>query len=202
MRNWFPACAALAGLAISVVSPVGPQAAARPPAPFDAGAEGAPPALLKNERRTLPLSRSARRIHVAGRGAAQILAGLRAAVPSPSQVTYAADGRSATGADVGVVVVGDGPDEPDDGPFAGRAGLAPTAEERDAIANLKRAAIPVVLVVVSRRPLALGDMADTADAIVVGRPPGADGRLIADALFGHLPPSVDALHAYGRAFDD
>ncbi|HEY7508908.1 MAG TPA: glycoside hydrolase family 3 protein, partial [Vicinamibacteria bacterium] len=39
MRSWFPASAALVGLAISVVSPVGPQAAARPSlAAFDARA--------------------------------------------------------------------------------------------------------------------------------------------------------------------
>src|SRR6185503_1008028 len=116
--------------------------------------------LLKNERRTLPLSRSAKRILVAGANAddigrqaggwtitwqgeagpitkgTTILAGLRAAAGPGTQVTYAKDGAGAAGADVGVVVVGEAPYAEF---FGDRADLALSADDRAAIAAVKAA---------------------------------------------------------------
>jgi beta-glucosidase len=89
--------------------------------------------LLKNENKALPLARTAKRIFVAGKnaddigsqcggwtidwqgkagpitpGGTTILAAIKAAAPG-AQVSYAADGSGAAGADVGVVVVGERP---------------------------------------------------------------------------------------------
>ena len=166
--------------------------------------------LLKNDRRALPLSKSARRIHVAGSNAddigrqcggwtitwqgapgpittgTTILAGLRAAVPSTTQVTYAKDGSGAAGADVGVVVVGEAPYAE----FLGdKADLSLSAEDRAAIANVGQSGIPVVVVVVSGRPMILGDVAETADAIVAAWLPGSEGQGVADVLFGESGPT-------------
>ena len=166
--------------------------------------------LLKNERRALPLAKAAKRIHVAGGNAddvgrqcggwtitwqggpgpvttgTTILAGLRAAVPSTTQVTYAKDGSGAAGADAGVVVVGEAPYAE----FSGdRADLSLSAEDRAAVANVKKAGIPVVVVVVSGRPLILGEVADTADAIVAAWLPGSEGQGVADVLFGDFEPT-------------
>jgi beta-glucosidase len=165
--------------------------------------------LLKNDRRALPLSKSARRIHVAGanaddvgrqcggwtitwQGAAgpvttgtTILAGLRAAAGS-TRVTYAKDGSGAAGAEAGVVVVGEAPYAE----FLGdRADLSLSAEDRAAFATVKKAGIPVVVVVVSGRPMILGDVAEQADAIVAAWLPGSEGQGVADVLFGDFPPS-------------
>ena len=166
--------------------------------------------LLKNDRRALPLAKTAKRIHVAGanaddigaqtggwtitwqgaRGAVTtgttILAGLRAAVRPTTQVTYAKDGSGAAGADVGVVVVGEGPYAEF---FGDRADLSLSAEDRAAIANVKKAGIPLVVVVDSGRPLILGDVADTADAIVAAWLPGSEGQGVADVLFGEYKPT-------------
>jgi beta-glucosidase len=166
--------------------------------------------LLKNERRALPLSRTARRIHVAGanaddigrqaggwtiswQGAAgpvtkgtTILEALRAGAGKATQVTYARDGAGAAGADVGVVVVGEAPYAEF---FGDRADLALSADDRAAIAAVKRAGIPTVVVVVSGRPLILGDVADTADAIVAAWLPGSEGQGVADVLFGDYKPT-------------
>jgi beta-glucosidase len=166
--------------------------------------------LLKNDRRALPLSKSARRIHVAGanaddvgrqcggwtiswQGAAgpvttgtTILAGLRAAAGSSTQVTYARDGSGAAGAEAGVVVVGEAPYAE----FLGdRADLSLSAEDRAAFASVKKAGIPVVVVVVSGRPMILGDVAEQADAIVAAWLPGSEGQGVADVLFGDFQPS-------------
>jgi beta-glucosidase len=166
--------------------------------------------LLKNDRRALPLSKSARRIHVAGanaddvgrqcggwtiswQGAAgpvttgtTILAGLRAAAGSSTQVTYARDGSGAAGAEAGVVVVGEAPYAE----FLGdRADLSLSAEDRAAFASVKKAGIPVVVVVVSGRPMILGEVAEQADAIVAAWLPGSEGQGVADVLFGDFQPS-------------
>jgi beta-glucosidase len=166
--------------------------------------------LLKNERRALPLAKGAKRIHVAGANAddigrqaggwtitwqgevgpitkgTTILAGLRAAAAAGTQVTYAKDGAGAAGADVGVVVVGEAPYAEF---FGDRADLSLTAEDRAAVAEVKKAGIPVVVVVVSGRPLILGEVADTADAIVAAWLPGSEGQGIADVLFGDYKPT-------------
>jgi beta-glucosidase len=165
--------------------------------------------LLKNDRRALPLRTAAKRIHVAGSNAddigrqtggwtitwqgepgpitkgTTILAGLRGAAAS-TEVTYAKDGSGAAGADVAVVVVGEAPYAEF---FGDRADLALSPEDRAAIANVKKAGIPVVVVIVSGRPLILGDVADTADAIVAAWLPGSEGQGVADVLFGEHYPS-------------
>jgi beta-glucosidase len=166
--------------------------------------------LLKNERRALPLSKSARRIHVSGRNAddlgnqcggwtitwqgqsgrptegTTILDGLKAAAGTGTQVTYSLDGTGAAGADVAVVVVGETPYAE----FRGdRADLTLAPEDRAAISNAKKAGIPVVVVVVSGRPLILGDALSQADAVVAAWLPGSEGAGVADVLFGTHKPT-------------
>lgn len=166
--------------------------------------------LLKNERGALPLSRTAKRIHVAGRNAddlgsqcggwtiswqgesgkptrgTTILEGLRAAAGSDTRVTYDRDGSGAAGADVAVVVVGETPYAE----FLGdRSDLSLAKEDLDAIAAAKKAGVPVVVVVVSGRPLILGDAAGMADALVAAWLPGTEGQGVADVLFGDPKPT-------------
>src|SRR5256886_5171353 len=90
--------------------------------------------LLKNERRTLPLSKRVARIHVAGKnadnlgnqcggwtidwqgksgevttGGTTILGAIKQAVERATQVPFAMDGSGASGADVGIIVIGETP---------------------------------------------------------------------------------------------
>jgi beta-glucosidase len=90
--------------------------------------------LLKNDKKTLPLSKQATRIHVAGKtaddignqcggwtidwqgksgnvttGGTTILAAIKKTVSPNTQVTFSQDGTGAEGATVGVVVVGEKP---------------------------------------------------------------------------------------------
>jgi len=166
--------------------------------------------LLKNDKGVLPLSKTAKRIHVAGKnaddignqcggwtiswqgeshspttGGTTILAALQSGAAA-GRVTYARDGSGAAGADVGVVVVGETPYAEYKGD---RDDLTLDKEDMDAIAAVKKAGVPVVVVVVSGRPLILGQAAEMADALVAAWLPGTEGQGVADVLFGDYKPS-------------
>jgi beta-glucosidase len=175
--------------------------------------------LLKNDRKALPLSKTAKRILVAGKnandignqcggwtiqwqgesgpvmtGGTTIFAALKAA--SQGEVTYSKDGSGAAGADVGVVVVGEKPYAE----FMGdREDLSLDAEDMNTIANVKKAGIPVVVVVVSGRPLILGDAVNQADALVAAWLPGTEGAGVADVLFGDYKPTGKLSFTWPRA---
>jgi len=85
-----------------------------------------------------------------------------------------------------VVVVGETPYAE----FKGdREDLSLDKEDLAAIANVKKAGIPVVVVVVSGRPLILGDALTQADALVAAWLPGTEGQGVADVLFGDYKPT-------------
>ncbi len=56
-------------------------------------------------------------------------------------------------------------------------------------ANAKKAGVPVVVVLLSGRPLILGDVLDRADALVAAWLPGTEGQGVADVLFGDYKPT-------------
>jgi beta-glucosidase len=158
--------------------------------------------LLKNQGKVLPLKKSAR-IFVAGKnadnignqcggwtidwqgktgdvttGGTTILSAMKAV---DSQVTFSKDGDGAAGAAVGVVVIGETPYAEMRGD---RKELTVSPEDIAAVKAVKAAGIPVVVVVVSGRPLQLGEIAGQADAIVAAWLPGTEGAGVADVLFG------------------
>jgi beta-glucosidase len=175
--------------------------------------------LLKNEGRVLPLSKAARRIHVAGRNAddignqcggwtiswqggsgpittgTTILQAIRSAVVGGASVTYSRDGAGAEGADVGVVVIGETPYAEGQGD---RADLSLAAEDVAAVRAVRRAGIPTVAVLVSGRPLVLEAILGDADAIVAAWLPGTEGAGVADVLFGDAPPTGRLSHSWPR----
>jgi len=178
--------------------------------------------LLKNDKKVLPLAKTAKRIHVAGSnaddignqcggwtiswqgesgapttGGTTILAALRAAAGA-DRVTYARDGLGAAGADVAVVVVGETPYAEYKGD---RDDLSLSKDDRAALANAKKAGVPVVLVVVSGRPLILGDAVDMADAVVAAWLPGTEGQGVADVLFGDYKPTGKLPFSWPRSMD-
>jgi beta-glucosidase len=166
--------------------------------------------VLKNDGPTLPLSKTIARIHVAGKnadnignqcggwtidwqgktgdvtpGGTTILAAIRSAVPSSTRVTTSVDGTGAEGADVGVVVVGETPyaefmgDVPD---------LVLAAEDVTAIQNVARTGIPVVVLLISGRPLAVEPILSSCRALVAAWLPGTEGQGVTDVLFGDVRP--------------
>ncbi len=177
--------------------------------------------LLKNDGRVLPLSKMTRRIHVAGRnaddvgnlcggwtiswqggsgaittGGTTILQAVRAAVQGGASVTYTVDGSGAAGADVGVVVIGETPYAEGTGD---RADLSLAAADVAAVRAVKRAGVPVVVVLVSGRPLILDAILPDADAILAAWLPGTEGAGVADVLFGDYAPSGRLSHSWPRS---
>ncbi|HTR00268.1 MAG TPA: glycoside hydrolase family 3 N-terminal domain-containing protein [Candidatus Acidoferrum sp.] len=166
--------------------------------------------LLKNDKQTLPLKRTAKRIHVAGIGAddigmqcggwtvewqgqmgavtpggTTILQALHYASPK-TKFTYAADGSGVEGADACVVVVGEQPYAEGVGD---RADLSLTKEDQALVAKLQQSGVPLVLIVLSGRPQVLGDAHDKCAAVVAAWLPGTEGEGVADVLFGDHAPS-------------
>ncbi len=163
--------------------------------------------LLKNDGKVLPLAKRASRIHVAGKnadslgnqcggwtvtwrgssdtpvpGGTTILAAMKKV---GSRVTYSLDGSGAEGATVGVAVVGETPYAE---MFGDAKDLHLAADDVAVVKKMKAAGIPVVLVVVSGRPLFLDDVMNDADAIVAAWLPGSEGDGVADVLFGNYKP--------------
>ena len=79
--------------------------------------------------------------------------------------------------------------------------LALAPDDVAAFNNMKDAGIPVVVVVVSGRPLILGDLVDRADAIVAAWLPGTEGQGVADVLFGDYKPTGKLSFTWPRSVD-
>ena len=179
--------------------------------------------LLKNERHALPLAKTAAHIHLAGKsaddlgnqcggwtidwqgksgavtsGGTTLLAAIRKAAGSQTQITYSADGSGAAGASVALVVVGEKPYAEGAGD---RADLNLSPEDIAVIDQVKAAGIPLVLVIYSGRPLILGSALDKADAVIAAWLPGTEGEGIADVLFGDYKPTGKLSFSWPRSMD-
>jgi beta-glucosidase len=179
--------------------------------------------LLKNDHRTLPLSKQLARIHVSGKsadnignqcggwtvrwqgqtgnvtpGGTTILEAIKGAVSKNAQVTYSLDGTGAEGATMGIVVIGERPYAEGIGD---RADLSLDKEDLAAIANVKKAGIPVVVILVAGRPMIIGEALPQADAFIAAFLPGTEGQGIADVLFGDFKPTGKLSFSWPKSMD-
>jgi len=125
-----------------------------------------------------------------------ILTAIRKAVGRSTKVTFSKDGTGGAGASVGVVVVGETP-------YAEGRGdtndLNLAAEDAQAIANVKRAGIPVAVILLSGRPMVLGDALEKSDAFLAAWLPGTEGDGVADVLFGDYKPTGKLSFSWPRS---
>jgi beta-glucosidase len=164
--------------------------------------------LLKNDRATLPL-RPGARVHLCGFRAddlgvqcggwsvgwkghkgrftdgTTIRQALEQALGA-SRLSFSTDAAGAPGADVVVAVVGEDPYAEGSGD---RAKLELSAEDRALIAATRQSGKPVVIVLLSGRPLILGELLDGAAAVVAAWLPGTEGAGVADVLTGAAKPA-------------
>ena len=178
--------------------------------------------LLKNDGQVLPLTNSAKRIHVAGRGAdnigmqcggwtidwqgkagdvttggTTILAAFRQAAGNAA-VTHSVDASDVAGADVAIVVVGE---QPYAEGYGDDADLSLDEVDLATIRRVKEARVPMVLVVLSGRPLILSDALKAADAVVAAWLPGTEGAGVADVLFGDVAPAGKLSFSWPRSVE-
>ena len=179
--------------------------------------------LLKNENNTLPISKKIARIHVAGKsaddignqcggwtvewqgrsgnvtsGGTTVLEAVKAAVSPETQVTYSTDGSGAQGATLALAVIGERPYAEF---FGDRADLSLDAADRATIANLKKAGVPVAVLLIAGRPMILGDALSQADALVVSFLPGTEGKGLTDVLFGDFKPTGKLSFSWLKSMD-
>lgn len=168
--------------------------------------------LLTNRNGILPLPTTADRVFVAGKSAdnigyqsggwtiswqggsgpitpgTTILEGIEAAVSPQTTVTYSEDGTGIDGSyNVAIAVIGETPYAETFGDRPGEMGL--DAADRATLARLQASGVPVVVVLVSGRPLDVADQVDGWDALVAAWLPGTEGDGVADVLFGEVSPS-------------
>lgn len=162
--------------------------------------------LLKNDKRMLPASKKVNRIHVAGKsaddignqcggwtiswqgksganttGGTTILKAIQETVSPQTKITYSKDGADAAGADLGIVVIGETPYAEWMGD---RQSLELSDEDVAVVEKMKQAGMPLVVVLISGRPLIIDKVIDKADAFVAAWLPGTEGRGVTDVLFG------------------
>ncbi len=167
--------------------------------------------LLKNERATLPLSKDVKRILVVGKaaddigtqcggwtiswqgeagnitpGGTTILEAIRKSVGTKTVVSFSPDGTAAESADAVIVVIAEKPYAEMKGD---RQDLQLSAEDVALVKKAKQNGIPLIAVLLSGRPLILGEAFETADAFVAAWLPGTEGRGVTDVLFGDYKPT-------------
>jgi beta-glucosidase len=177
--------------------------------------------LLKNERKALPIAKTVARIHVAGgsaddignqcggwtiswqgqsgqvtTGGTTILKAIQDTVSKNTRVTFSKDGSGAAGADVGVVVVGETPYAE---MFGDREDLTLSRTDHATIENLKKAGIPVVVVLLSGRPIIIDQALSNSDAFLAAWLPGSEGQGVADVLFGDFRPKGKLSFSWPRS---
>jgi beta-glucosidase len=160
--------------------------------------------LLKNDTGILPLAKSGKKIFVAGKCAdnigyqcggwtitwqggsgaittgTSILQGIRN-VASGDTITYNATGSGASGNDVAIVVIGETP-------YAEGSGdnqtLALDSTDTTCLTNVKNSGVPMVVVLISGRPLIVQSYLGDWKAFVAAWLPGTEGQGVAQVLFG------------------
>jgi beta-glucosidase len=179
--------------------------------------------LLKNEKKVLPLSKKLKHIHVAGdsaddigkqcggwtidwqgksgevtTGGTTILEAIRNTVSADTKVTYSKNGRGVADADVVVVVVGEKPYA--EGP-GDSVDLTLSSSEKAVVANAKKADVPMIVILLSGRPLIVPEIIEQSDAFVAAWLPGTEGQGIADVIFGDFRPKGKLSFSWLRSAD-
>ena len=165
--------------------------------------------LLKNKNNILPIPKSGKTIIVAGKGAddvgmqsggwtiswqggmgqttngTTILDAIKSAVDPGTVVEYTPDGTSFTG-DLAVVVIGE---KPYAEMIGDRKDLKLDNEDLEVIKRFTDNDIPVVVVLISGRPMIVTDEIGKWDGFIAAWLPGTEGTGVADVLFGDYKPT-------------
>lgn len=179
--------------------------------------------LLKNDKNILPLSKSLKRIHVTGRaaddigiqcggwtiswqgntgnvisGGTTILQAIKNTVSKKTEITTSTDGKGAEGADVCLVVVGENPYAE---MFGDREDLSLSKDDIQTIENAKASGVPVVVILLSGRPMIITDQISKVDGFIAAWLPGTEGQGVADVLFGDFKPVGKLPHSWPKSMN-
>jgi len=179
--------------------------------------------LLKNRDHVLPLPKKLKHLCLVGEGAddlgmqcggwtidwqgrtgevtpggTTILAAVRKTLGAGVEVTYSKDGSDTKGADAIIAVVGETPYAE----FKGdRQNLRLDSGDVALVQKAKATGVPVVTVILSGRPMILGEALDASDGLIAAWLPGTEGQGVADVLFGDYKPTGKLSRTWPRNND-
>ncbi|HCC69975.1 MAG TPA: hypothetical protein DEQ09_02310 [Bacteroidales bacterium] len=177
--------------------------------------------LLSARDDALPLEKSGQRILVAGKRAddigaqcggwtiswqgsngditagTTILEGIQE-ISENSEIVYSPTGSYNGEADIAVAVIGEDPYAEGEGD---RTTLRLKQEDVNMVRNLKQKGLKVITILISGRPMIIGDVLPYSDAFAVAWLPGTEGSGIADILFGDYQPAGKLNHSWPAYMD-
>jgi beta-glucosidase len=178
--------------------------------------------LLKNSNNILPLSKNIPRLLVAGKAAndigiqcggwtitwqgspgnttigTTILDGIKQTVSSDTKVDYSVDGYSTGSYNAAIVVIGELPYAE---MYGDEASLGISTIDADMIAGISRRGIPVIVVIVSGRPLIITNFIGIWNAALAAWLPGSEGTGLADVIFGDYKPTGKLSYTWPKSME-
>jgi beta-glucosidase len=112
-----------------------------------------------------------------------------------SNVRYSLDGSNAAGADVAIAVVGETPYAEGVGD---KSDLSLDMADVEVVRKLKASGLPVIVILVSGRPLIINSILPYCNALIAAWLPGTEGDGVADVLFGDFQPVGLLGHSWPR----
>ncbi|MBN1414751.1 MAG: glycoside hydrolase family 3 C-terminal domain-containing protein [Bacteroidales bacterium] len=102
--------------------------------------------------------------------------------------TYSPDGSEGSTADAGIIVIGEGPYAEGPGDRSSIDNIIST-QQIELVKKVKSYGMPVIVILVTGRPVNIMGFFHYADAIIAAWLPGTEGQGIADVLFGDYIPT-------------
>ncbi len=177
--------------------------------------------LLKNQNKLLPLSKKIKHLVVAGKsadnlgyqcggwtiswqgsggdiikGGTTILQAIKNTVSPDTKITFSEDGSDIQNADAAVVVVGEKPYAEGRGD---RNDLDLSERDMSVIQKIKDKGIPVVVILISGRPMIINTALKQSDAFIAAWLPGTEGEGVTDVLFGDYKPTGKLSHSWPKS---
>ena len=170
----------------------------------------------------MPLSKDLKHIHVAGIGAndigmqcggwtmewqgkmgditpgTTILDGIKSSISNETKISYSVDGLNGQNADIGIVVIGE---EPYAEGMGDKENLALSTKDLLVLNNMKKYNIPIVVIMLSGRPLIITEELKDWDAFLAAWLPGTEGNGVSDILFGDYSPTGKLSFSWPKSMD-
>ena len=126
-----------------------------------------------------------------------ILDGIKSSVSNETKISYSVDGLNGQNADIGIVVIGE---EPYAEGMGDKENLALSTKDLLVLNNMKKYNIPIVVIMLSGRPLIITEELKDWDAFLAWLP-GTEGNGVSDILFGDYSPTGKLSFSWPKSMD-
>jgi beta-glucosidase len=124
-------------------------------------------------------------------------------VVGSENVVFSSSASSIPDADYAIIVVGENPYAEGYGDILSATGFDLSNEDEALVSAIKNKGIPMVVVLLSGRPLDINSPLSTSNAFIAAWLPGSEGGMgIADVLFGDYSPTGKLSHTWPKTYYD